>query len=176
MARSSVTGDFRKLQDIAKRLGNLTGQNALTAINNANAEATLKLIDRGFEQEREPSGRPWHEKVFPDGRPVLGRTGALRRSFRKRQVTSRDFEVESTDAKFKFHQSGTGVRGPRKRRIRPVKKSVLAWRVRGNQFFAHSVEGTPQRKMLPEKGKMPTTWRVALEKETIKTLRKRLGG
>lgn len=156
-----VTGDWKKLEAYAKRIGNLAGQSAKTAINSALADATLELIDKGFEDERDPSGRPWESKAFPDGRPVLeGRTRRLRTGWRKTQVTASGFKVDNASAadKFRFHQYGTGIYGPKHKRIKPKRKSVLAWPVPGGTAFARSVDGAPPRRMLPDKGRTPRRW------------------
>lgn len=156
---SGISGDFSKLLKFAKKVGNLAGQNAMTAVSSALADATVELIDEGFRDEREPSGRPWRDKVFHNGKPILDDSGRLRKSFHKKQVSSRGFEVSSDDPKFKFHQGGTGIYGPRHRRIKPKKKGVLAWPIGGGRFaFAQSVSGAPKRKMLPEGGKTPAAW------------------
>jgi hypothetical protein len=160
----AVTGDFAKLLKFAKKVGNLAGQNAMTAVSSAMADATIELIDEGFEQEREPSGKPWREKAFPDGKPVLEQSGQLRKSFRKKQVSSRGFTVGSDNEAFKFAQYGTGVYGRKRRRIKPKGGGALAWSIGGRTFFASSVAGAPKRLMLPVGGRVPTLWRQRLNK------------
>lgn len=172
MPSGAVSGDFAKLLKFAKKVGNLAGQNAMTAVSSALADATLELVDEGFEQEREPSGKPWPGKVFPNGKGILDGVGRLRKSFRKKQVSSRGFTVSSNDPKFIWHQGGTGIYGPRKRRIRPLKKKTLAWKVGGKSFFARSVEGAPKRKMLPDPGgRVPAHWTRRLSQRAKLRLR-----
>jgi hypothetical protein len=172
---NGVSGDFAKLQKLAQRLANLSGQNAMTAVSSAMADAAIELIDEGFDQERDPSGRPWHEKVFPDGRAVLqGKSGNLRRSFYKKQVSSRGFDVASSDPKFAFHQGGTGKYGPHGGRIYPKKGKRLGFKVGGHLYGFASVAGAPKRKMLPDAGKSPGYWTARLKTRAAIILREKL--
>lgn len=50
-----------------------------------------------------------------------------------------------------FQELGTGIYGPMKRAIRPVRAKMLAWKKGGQWYFARSVKGTPPKKMF-EKG------------------------
>ncbi len=163
MASGGVSGDFAKLLKFAKKVGNLAGQAAMTSVSSAMGDATIELVDEGFKEEREPSGKPWKEHAIPTGGPILNKSGKLRRSFRKRQVSSRGFVVSSEDINFKRHQGGTGIYGPRKKRIKPKKKSVLAFPVGGKAFFAASVAGSPKRLMLPG-ARVPRAWSLRLKR------------
>ncbi len=177
MPGSGVTGDWKALEAIAKKLGGLAGQNAKTAINSALAEAEIELVAEGFRDEREPSGRPWENKRFPDGKPVLYKTGKLSSKWRKIQVTSREFTIGppvGSESTFKFAQFGTGIFGRKGKPIKPKKAKRLAWKTSDGWAFAKQVEGSPKRRMVPDKGRLPALWKQRLGKRAKDTLRELL--
>lgn len=47
-----------------------------------------------------------------------------------------------------YHETGTGIYGPRKRPIRPVNSKVLRFKVNGKEVFARSVKGIKKNPVL----------------------------
>src|SRR5690606_40805381 len=81
------------------------------------------------------------------GTPLL-KSRRLYHSWRVQRSTKRRLVVDSDDPNAIRNQYGTGVYGPRKKRIRPKKANAL--RV-GNRFYS-SVTGSPARAMIPTRG------------------------
>jgi hypothetical protein len=57
-----------------------------------------------------------------------------------------------------FHQGGTGIYGPKRKRIKPVTARALRVPGPGGMIFAASVAGVPQRRMVPDR-RLPARWR-----------------
>lgn len=157
MARPAVefTGDFAHLQEYAAKLAKLKNANRIIAKNLA--EEAIGLVREGFERSQDPYGKPWSYPIFRDGRP-LEDTGGLKASW-KRRYTTRGFTVSSTKKYASYLQSGTGLYGPRKQRVRPTNARALRIPVRGGSpIFRRSVAGMRARKMVPKAGYIPRRW------------------
>lgn len=149
------TGDFQKLDHFADQLA--AAAVTTRVISMAMAEETISLIRDGFEKSEDPYGKRWEPLVIRVGRP-LNDTGGLKASWHRSDVTVDGFTVRSGKAVAKFHQGGTGVYGPRKARIVPVRAKALM--VPGLGPVA-SVAGSPKRRMVPNRGRLPRKWRDA---------------
>lgn len=177
-----VNGDFEKLAQWAKRIGEAGGERSLRELADNLAEETLDLIAEGFQAETDPYGNKWKPKVFADGRQVLvGRTTRLRRGWKRKRVSARGFTVTASVVYAKYHQGGTGIYGPRKQKITPKNKKALSWETSGyvtrvnrrqalkkgirrqlksGTVVFRSVKGCPPRRMVPVQGAFPPKWRA----------------
>lgn len=159
MARATVsfTGDFAGLNAYSDRLGRLPKNHRIIAKNLA--EETVDLVRQGFERAEDPYGKPWSYPIFRDGRPLQD-TGGLKASW-KRRYTSRVFGVSSTKVYATYLQEGTGLYGPKRKRITPTSKKALfiqATRIPLKGMFFASVRGIRPRKMVPKDGYIPRSW------------------
>jgi hypothetical protein len=72
-------------------------------------------------------------------------TRNLSRTIRVGQVTAKSARVlaggTSRVGYARYVEEGTGIHGPRGRRITPRKARVLSWKTKGKRFFAASVAG-----------------------------------
>jgi phage gpG-like protein len=156
VARGSLTGDFAKLEGWAKRIGDVGGAAKLKELSENLAEEALELVAQGFENERDPYGKKWQRKRFPDGRQVLvGKTARLRRGWHRKSVTAQGFQIAPAVNYAKYHQNG---RGP----ITAAPGKMLRFMVGGKPVFRKSVGPAPARKMVPGKGRLPSAWRRSL--------------
>jgi hypothetical protein len=175
--RGSFTGDLSALTRFGDAIGKLGGSSAMTALNREIGAEVVKQIERGFAKEQDPYGLPWHRKVWPDGRKTLqGSTGKLAKSFSIKSVGAWGVIVSSNLARSRFPQSGTGLYGPNKARIKPKTGKVLAFRgAGGGTVFARSTRGQQQRRMVPVQGLPSPTWNRAIKQRAVAFLKSRLG-
>jgi len=154
--RVKFTGDFKKLNKWGQKLQK--APDALKVVSRQMAEETIELIRDGIEDGRDPYGEPYAPLKLRDGRPLQD-TGRMK-VWERRAVTASGFTVQSPVQYAIYHQRGTGIYGPTKRPIKPVKAQALRIPVRGgNPIFVQKVAGTPQRRMVPEGGRLPSKWR-----------------
>jgi phage gpG-like protein len=128
------------------------------------ADGFLELVDDGFDRSRSPSGRRWAPLVLRNGKP-LDDSGELRNSWtvEARAKLSKGlitFALISDSDYASYHQTGTGLYGPRKQRIYP--KAAASLYIPGYGYFA-SVRGAPARKMVPDND-LPPRWRRLYER------------
>ena len=131
-----IRGDFRKLDRIIKKVERLSDTAHLRSLTDDLAEEAVDLVLECFRTETDPYGEKWPPKVFNDGRRVLiGKTTNLKRSWGRRSAIRRSdgrgFRIASSMIYAKWMQKGTGIYGPRKQRIKPVKAKCLAFFVQG---------------------------------------------
>lgn len=155
-ASIKFTGDFAVLDEWIDQLR--AAQGSMRVISANLAEETIELIREGFETSTDPYGKPWAALQLRAGRP-LEDTGGLKASWHRRFVTDEGFVVQSGKEYARYHQAGTGIYGPRKQPIVP--KQAKALRIPGplGVMFRASVDGSPPRKMVPDKGELPSKWR-----------------
>lgn len=158
MTRLRIKGDFGKLSSWSTRLDDL--KDDLSKLNRLLAEDTIDLIREGFENSRDPYGIRWARLKLRQGRP-LEDTGGLKGSWNYTH-SSRGFNVGSGKHYAVYHQRGTGLYGPRKAKIKPVRAKALRLK---NGMFRRSVKGSPKRKMVPD-GDLPPAWTSAYQ-ETV---------
>lgn len=145
------------------------------------SEELVDLTAERFRTATDPDGKTWAPLRLRSGRPLRDR-GILANSVAILRASSREIVVGSPMEYAVYHQTGTGIYGPRKRRIEPVKAKVLAWKTRGAKgtnkrgkrgnkgFFAKSVDGTPPRKILPD-GAPPSSYTQAFDAVAQERLR-----
>jgi len=156
------TGDFAALEQFEKKIRSAPA--SLERVSRQLAEETIELIHDGFEHSRDPYGKPWRELVLRQGNP-LEDSGAMKNSWHRSHARRDSFGVENAKAYATYHQTGTGIYGPRRRRIRPVHARAL--RIPGGRpgyvnkgdLLLSSVAGAPQRRMVPDRG-LPEDWRA----------------
>lgn len=146
------TGDFKKLQKFAKQVSK--APETLTTVSEQLAEETIELIRLGFERSTDPYGDRWAALALRNGRP-LEDTGGLKASWKRSSAGRRGFKVSSSKQYAVYHQGGTGLYGPRKRRIRALKAKAL--KLPGG-IYRKSVKGSPRRRMVPESRRLPAFW------------------
>jgi hypothetical protein len=117
------------------------------------AEETLALIFDGFEDSTAPDGEPWADLAIRDGNPLLD-TNGLRGAWARGDVTPEVVEAVNGKDYADYHQDGTGIHGPHKMTIKPVKAKALAIPGVG---FRSSSKGAPARPMVPD-GDLPKPW------------------
>src|SRR5688500_17317035 len=100
-----VGGDFDKVDNWAQMMAD--APDVLESMSRNMAEESLELVAQGFEQERDPYGRPWKEKKYPDGRLVLGgRAGRLRRGWHLSRAGKEGFGIAPSVGYGVHHQLG----------------------------------------------------------------------
>ena len=108
--------DYGKLKHWQKLLRN--GHLVITSVRKELAEETLKLIDEGFDSQRDPYGNAWAPKKRPDGRKILhGPTGRLRRGWRVKAVANARYTVLPSVDYAAPHQAPRRGRRPRRRMV-----------------------------------------------------------
>lgn len=113
-----VKGDFGKLAGWEALLKNVDA--VLPATSAALAEATINLIQDGFDRGTDPYGKPWKPKKKADGRGALhGETGRLRTGWHRTKAGAGEFEVAPSVEYAAPHQSpkrraGGGLKRPRR--------------------------------------------------------------
>ena len=173
------TGDFAKLNQWVKQVESAGKQQVLREVNKALAEEVIDLIGEGFRRQEDPYGKGWKAKAIADGRAILvGRTARLRNGWKRTRLSADGFTISPSVKYAGYHQSGTGIYGPRGTPIRPKSAKVLAFRSgtkRGGKIFARSVKGAPARKMVPDRG-LPARWRSRLVDAASDYMRGHFGG
>ena len=92
MANNDVA--IREVYAFARKLRGVPA--ALAAASNAAADEFLALVDEGFDEEKDPTGRKWRpRKTGKSGRKILHKTGKLRQSYKKVWANRNGFRVAS---------------------------------------------------------------------------------
>lgn len=166
MSRSlKLSGDFAALKKFEDKLR--TAPKVLGVVSVNLAEEAVNLVREGFATETDPYGKTWPKPLLRNGQ-ALSDTGRLRNSWHATSVTRRGFRVAPSVTYAVFHQDGTGIYGPKGRKIEPTKAKALKLGKSG--LYAKSVKGAPQRKMVPDDGKLPDSWRNALNEAALEIL------
>ncbi len=175
-----LAGDLEALTRFGDRVAEIGSAKTLTRLNKELAAEAIVQARDGFREERDPYGKKWPRKVFPDGRKILrGASEKLYNGFKVLRADSRGFEITNVEdhAKFTF---GTGLYGPRKQRIYP--KTAKALVIGGSQgrsgvtgqftrnMAFRSVKGSPQRLIVPLPGKPAPIWQKAFKQRATKFL------
>lgn len=164
------TGDFAKLAGFVDRVKK--APEVLKSVNVQLAEETIELIVDDISRHRDPYGKPHPKPLLRDGNP-LEETGALKSSWFRKAVSAASYTISNARVYAHWLQSGTGLYGPRKQRIRPKK---ARWNERERKalklpgpMFRSSVAGIKPRRMVPDRG-LPEDWRARLEETALETL------
>lgn len=173
----TLTGNLDELDRFTEKVGSLGGSRALTRLNKALAEEAIVQARDGFREERDPYGKKWPKKAFPDGNKILRKSGKLYAGWYISSVGPRGYTIDNREphAKFTF---GTGLFGPNKRRIYPKNARALVIggsqgrNVASGQFTRNlafrSVKGSPQRLIVPLANRPSPIWQRALKKRAQK--------
>lgn len=124
-----VGGDFKKVDNWAKAMG--AAPDLLQSMARQMAEEAVELVAEGFEQQRDPYGRPWKSKKKDDGRLILGgRTGRLRRGWHVTRSSKGGFTIAPSVNYAVHHQFGAPRAGIAARMMVPSSKLGLPpkWR------------------------------------------------
>lgn len=174
-----LAGDLEALTRFGDRVAEIGSTKTLTRLNKElAAEAIIQARD-GFREERDPYGKKWPAKVFPDGRKILRKSEKLYNGFQVLRADSNGFEITNVEphAVFTF---GTGIYGPRKQRIYP--KTARALVIGGSQgrsgatgqftrnMAFRSVKGSPQRLIMPVGNRSSPIWQRAFKQRATKFL------
>lgn len=161
----ALRGDFAKFHRHVLRVERLGSPEKLKSLTDNLAEEAIDLILDGMARETDPYGKKHAPKVFNDGRAVLtGVSSKLRRGWKRTRSDGKGFRVSPSAVYAKYHQEGTGIYGPKKRKIVPVNAKALRFTAlgktkKGNRtIFRRSVKGCPKRMMVPVKGRLPAEW------------------
>lgn len=128
-------------------------------------QRTMRLVDDKALRRLKNSGATFNEasKTFLEvaSNMVVGkakekapaRDGQLRQSIQAKKPKKRGSEwsakVGSGLEYAKYQEFGTGIHGPKRRRIYPKRAKVLAWRnKKGEMIFARSVAGVPKQEFM----------------------------
>lgn len=160
------SGDFKALKRFESKLAGTGAPQTLRLVNEQLAEETIGLIRQGFEDMSDPYGKPWAPLAIRIGRPLQD-TGGLKASWHRSETSADGFAVESGKDYAVYHQGGTGIFGPRKKPIVPIKASAL--RIPG-LGFRKSVQGSPKRRMVPDAGRIPPRWRKQFVETALEVL------
>jgi hypothetical protein len=112
------------------RVEKLGSPDALRSLTDNLAEEGIDLIIDGMAAQHDPYGKRYAPKVFGDGRAILvGRTAQLRRgnSWKRVRSDGKGFKVSCNVPYAIYHQKGTGLYGPHKKRIVPIHAKALAF-------------------------------------------------
>lgn len=148
------SGDFSSLKKWQKKIEQ--APSALITVNEQLAEEAISLIREGFSNSTDPYGTAWAPLVLRDGLPLQD-TGGMKAAWFRQRVSASGFIVANAKSYASFHQGGTGIYGPRQQRIVPIRAKVLKLGKTG--MVARSVRGTPRRRMVPERGRLPESWK-----------------
>lgn len=171
MAR--LTGDFEKLERQIRKLER--AERALEEVARQCGEAALNLIRDGFRHERDPYGEKWNPPLLRAGR-ALSHRGRLRSSWHVAKAARDELRVATAVSYAGYHQSGTGVFGPRGQPIKPIRAKALSWKVGRRRYFASSVAGAPKRMMVPTQARgLPKRWRDEFIDTATEVLEAELG-
>lgn len=174
--RGTLTGSFDALTRFGSAVASLGSTRRMAELSRELGAEVVRLAEQGFAKEQDPYGIAWARKRFPDGRKTLqGATGKLAKSFGIKAVGAWGVVVASNLERSRFPQSGTGVYGPTKSRIRPKTGKALAFTSSlGKPIFRASAKGQPQRRLVPVAGLPSPTWNRALKARAVAFLKKRL--
>lgn len=157
-------GDFAALKRFETKLRQTP--EVLAVVNRNMGEAAVDLVKDGIDRGVDPYGKKYAPLKLRDGEPLQD-TGRLKNSWHSTS-TRRGFRVAPGVTYAAFHQTGTGLYGPKAKRITP--KTASALRLGNTGLFAKSVKGAPQRKMVPDAGRLPPRWNAALNAAALEVL------
>lgn len=180
-----VTGDFAAAKELSAAIKRL-GSSGRMEINDRLADASLDLIQQGFQRSRDPEGKSWEALKFRSGKPLI-HTGGLANSFDKAGVSRRGFKIRSSWEFVETHQDGKEIEGPGSFpvfgpggqksltdlggapvRVNPI-GSIAAFRqaraiAHGRKtWISYNRVSIPQRQMVPE-GELPELWLQVYER------------
>lgn len=164
--KASFRGDAHVLKGWANKAQRFSSD-ALEFVSLQLADEAVNLVRGGITDGEDPYGKRYKPLVLRKGQP-LRRHGALQSGWHRKAFGRDGFTIaSSTPGNYAiYHQLGTGIYGPKRRPIKPVKAKALSIPTPGGTMFRRSVKGTPKRRMVPSRGPLPAKWRRAFT-ETI---------
>src|SRR5690606_2875877 len=103
------------------------------------AEEAIDLVRDGIAQKRDPYGKRYAPLKLRSGQPLRD-TGRMQQWYRK-SSGAHGFVIASPASYAIYHQTGTGIHGPKRRPIKPVKAKALRIPAPGGAIFRTSVKG-----------------------------------
>lgn len=161
-------GGIGKLDGWAKALESLPKE--MREMPRIMAEEAVELTRQTFEDEADPYGKPWAPLKLRSGR-ILAKTGGLKSSIHAKP-TGKGFTIGVGKSYAGYHQQGTGIHGPKRKRIKPLRAKALGPINPGGKFF-RSVKGSPRRPMIPYAG-LPPKWGEAFQEVAGDVIGKKL--
>lgn len=134
------------------------------------AEEAVELTRQTFEAEADPYGTKWAPLKLRTGK-ILQKSGGLKNSVHVK-ASGKRFTIGVGKAYAAYHQQGTGLHGPKRQKIRPLRAKALGPIQPGGLFF-RSVKGSPRRPMIPYLS-MPSAWSTAFAEVAEERIGKRL--
>lgn len=173
--RLSIGGDDTQWRRMVRGVQTLTDPGALARlVYKPVGEKARSLVLLGIRQGKDPYGAPHPAPLLRSGLP-LNDTGLLRASVH--MVYGRSGCAVTFGAKYSgYLQGGTGLYGPRRERIKPVRAKRLAWTSGGQRYSAPSVRGLKPRRMVPDTNRPSPTWERKLRQAAIAAMQAALGG
>ena len=158
-----VRGDFGRLEDLRRRLGQVASPQFKEALARRLAGTVTKLLADEFRESRDPYGRPWAPVVRNRGRDVRARA----RRAAKGKTPRADKPLIDTGrlrAASIATAAGTSVRV-----VIPVEYA---------SYHQYGTRRMPQRQIVPmvETGGEGPIWTAAFEKEIDLALRQAMAG
>lgn len=160
-----LSGDFERLERLLERAGRIASGDFRKRLLRSMAREVNRQIERGFQEGRDPYGKPWAPLKFRAGKPLVD-SGGLQRAAQSARATDTGVMVSIDLVQAKTHQYGTTIRA------KPAK--ALRFRAGGRFIFAKKVT-IPPRPFLPD-GDLPPVWRDRLADVVDRALRKELRG
>lgn len=157
-------GDIGTLRAWAKKAQRYP-TDALDYVSLQLAEEAVNLVRGGISDGKDPDGKRYKRLALRKGQP-LRKSGRLQASWHRKQSDRRGFSIAASANYAIYHQVGTGIYGPRRSPIKPVRAKALSIPTPGGTMFRRSVKGIPPRRMVPHKG-LSAPWRRAFQ-ETAK--------
>lgn len=104
MSKITFSGDFKTLQKWANQVA--TAPDVLDDIGENLGEEAIELVKEGFENERDPYGKPWAKLKRRTGR-ILQDTGRLKGSYNRVYANRTGFKIATGVKYAQYHQRGT---------------------------------------------------------------------
>lgn len=153
-----VTGDFGELDNLIERFRDLEGGDPQEALSRNLAEEALDLVAEGFEEHKDPYGSSWAPLTSRSG-DTLRDTSHLANSFHVHDVSADQFTVKTGVWYGVVHQTGQTIVA---KNLNKRGQKRLVFKSMGQTVFARQVT-IPQRRMLPDAGDIPASWRIAFD-------------
>jgi hypothetical protein len=172
-----ASGDISMLLALANRLESMSEHMDKVAAALAK-EVVGSLIPGQFDRQEAPDGTKWAPTIR--GGEILSDKGRMKAGWSDGGAAvhhdRNGFTVENPSEYAPYHQTGTGIYGPRGEPIRPKVAPYLRFAVGERHFACREVKGVPARPMVPDSGELPPSWDNSLRETAEETLAALLGG
>jgi hypothetical protein len=169
MAKSGLTGDFSKLDALARKLD--SAPKVLTIASKNMAQEALALVAEGFDQEKDPYGEGWEPLKDPTRGASLRTQKRQARQLERKRARQRQLVLNAggravVARQIKSHKilQDTGRARKSWHKVRADADGFkIAPAVDYLGFHQNpKAEGRVARKMVPDPGNLPMKWRVRL--------------